>query len=216
MLSLTLLTTVAVLVGQLAYGQTDASTPRREGPAAEHSVTGTIQKIDTAGKTIAIKTADGVEETVKLTDHTVVRDAEKAGRATETVGKAAGTAGEEMARGVGAAALTGKEGMDAFVLYTGAGADKTATLVEHASKGGLKVFDATVVRMGHDGKTVVAKSAAGAEETLHLSEEASVDTGRGIRTMVEGAGKDLKEGDHVTVHYTEAGGRKVAHLFKRM
>jgi DNA-directed RNA polymerase subunit E'/Rpb7 len=179
-------------------------------------VTGTIQKVDDAGKTIAIKTADGIDETVKLTDRTVVRDAEKAGRATDTMGKVAGTAGKEVERGVGAAALTGKEGTDAFVLYTGEGADKTATLVEHASKGGLKVLDGTVLRMGDDGKTVVVKTASGIEETLQLSEEASVDTGHGIWTVVEAAGRDLKEGDRVTVHYTEAGSRKVAHLFKRL
>ena len=215
-LSLTLLTTVAVLIGQSTYGQTESPTSRNTGQAAEHAVTGTIQKVDAAGKTIAIKTADGVEETVKLTDRTVVRDAERAGRATDTMGKVAGTAGQEVARGVGAAALKGKEGTDAFVLYTGEGADKTATLVEHASKGGLKILDGTVLRMGDDGKTVVVKTAAGIEETLQLSEEASVDTGHGIWTVVEAAGKDLKEGDRVTVHYTEAGSRKVAHLFKRM
>ena len=215
-LSLTLFTTVAVLIGQSTYGQSESPTPRSTGQAAEHSVIGTIQTVDTAGKTVAIKTADGVEQTVRLTDRTVVRDAEKAGRATETMGKVVGTAGKEVARAVGAAALTGKEGTDAFVLYTGEGADKTATLVEHAPKGGLKVLDGTVVRAEEGGKTVVVKTAAGTEETLHLSEEASVDTGRGIQTVVEAAGRELKEGDRVTVHYTEAGSRKVAHLFKRM
>jgi hypothetical protein len=39
-------------------------------------VVGTIQKVDAAGKTILVRTADGTEETLKLTDRTVVRSAE--------------------------------------------------------------------------------------------------------------------------------------------
>ena len=213
--SLTLLTTVAVLCGQSTYGQTASTPPRSTGQAVEHAVVGTIHKVDAAGQTIVIRAADGTEETLKLTDRTVVRGAEAAGRAAEAAGRAAGTAGREAAHGVGAAALAGKEGMEAIVHYMGEGADKTATVVEHAAKGTLKVVDGTVVRIGEGAKTVVVKTAAGTEETFHLAEEAAVDTGRGVRKVADAVGKELMGGERVTVHYTEAGGRKVAHLFKR-
>jgi hypothetical protein len=212
--SLILLTTVAVLCGQSTYGQTASTAPRSTSQAAEHAVVGTIQKVDAAGKTIVVRTADGAEETLKLTDRTVVRGAEAAGRVADEAGRAAGTAGRA-AHGVGAAALAGKEGTEAIVHYTGEGADKTATRVEHAAKGTLKMADGTVVRMGEGAKTVVVKTAAGTEETFYLAEEAAVDTGRGVRKAADAAGKGLTGGERVTVHYTEAGGRKVAHLFKR-
>jgi hypothetical protein len=178
-------------------------------------VAGTIQKVDAAGKTIVIRTADGTEETLKVTDRTVVRGVEGAGRAADTVGRPAGTAGKEAAHEVGAAALAGKEGTGAIVHYTGEGADKTATLVEHSANDTLKVADGTVVRIGEGAKTIVVKTAAGTEETFDVAGEAAVDTGRGVRKGAGAAGQELKEGEHVTVHYTEAGGRKVAHLFKR-
>lgn len=56
---------------------------------------GTIHKVDAAGKTIVIRAADGTEETLKLTDRTVMRGVEEAGCAADTVGRAAGTAGRE-------------------------------------------------------------------------------------------------------------------------
>lgn len=213
--SLTFLTTVAVLCGQAAYGQTESTSARSTGQAVEHAVVGTIQKVDAAGKTIVIRTADGTEETLKLTERTVVRGAEAVGRAAEALGRAAGTAGREAARGVGAAALAGKEGTEAIVHYTGEGADKAATLVEHVGKDALQVAEGTVVRIGEGGKTVVVKTAAGTEETFDLAEEAAVDTERGVQKGADAAARELTEGARVTVHYTEAGGRKVAHLFKR-
>jgi hypothetical protein len=40
-----------------------------------------------------------------------------------------------------------------------------------------------------------------------------VDTGKGV---VKGTEYTAKEGDRVTVHYTEEGGKKIAHLLKRL
>src|ERR1700740_2345970 len=72
-------------------------------------VTGTIEKVDSGAKTIAVKTADGTVETVKFTEKTSV-DGLKDG-----------------AKGVD---LVGKEGGHVIVHATSEGAEKTAHSVE--------------------------------------------------------------------------------------
>jgi len=110
----------------------------------------------------------------------------------------------------------GKElevGSHAVVHYTGEGIEKTAVGIEHVGKDAPKFIEGTVVRAGKSVRTVVVKTPAGAEETLHLTERCAVDTGKGV---VKGTEYVAKEGEHVTVHYTEAGGRKVVHLLKHI
>jgi hypothetical protein len=57
-------------------------------------------------------------------------------------------------------------------------------------------------------KTLTVKTADGAEETYHIADHAVRDTAKGIG---EGTEKTAK----VTVYYTEEGGKKVAHFFKK-
>jgi hypothetical protein len=48
---------------------------------------GTVSKIDRGAKVLAVKTADGVEATYKITDHAVVDAGKDAGRAVEKASK---------------------------------------------------------------------------------------------------------------------------------
>jgi hypothetical protein len=159
---------------------------------SSHTVVGEIKKVDREAGHIVVKTAEGTEETIKFTGKTAVHGVKDAGKAT---------------------AWTGKEGSHVVVHYVGEGAEKTAIGVEHVGKDAPKVVEGAVVGTGKLAKTIVVKTPAGAKETLHLTERATVDTGKGVVKCTE---YTAKEGEHVTVHYTEVGGRKVAHLVKRI
>jgi hypothetical protein len=99
------------------------------------------------------------------------------------------------------------------VHYAGEGAEKTTLGVEQIGKDAPKVVEGTIVRADNNAHTVVVKPRSGAEETMHLTERAAVDTGQGV---VKGTEYAAKEGAHVTVHYTESGGQKVVHLMKHI
>ena len=158
--------------------------------AQTNVITGTLDKVDSAGKTIAVKTADGTVETVKFTDKTTVhglKDATKGGD------------------------LAGKEGGHVVVHTTGEGADKTAHSVEWFGNKTVHATEGTVEDVGAGSKTVAIKTADGAKETFVVADHATVDTGKGVtRYSVAGA----KKGEHVTVYYTEDAGKKIAHVFK--
>ena len=77
----------------------------------EHAIAGEIEKVDHASRTILIRTADGVEETVKVTDRTTVHGLKDISRALELNAKA------------------GLEGGSAVIHYTGQSGDKTAVKI---------------------------------------------------------------------------------------
>lgn len=157
-----------------------------------HAIIGEVKKVDRETGKIIVKTADGTEETFKFTGKTTVRG---------------------LKEGSKVAALAGKEGSHVVVHYVGEGAEKTAVGIEHIGKDAPKVVEGVVVGAGKAAHTVVVKTPAGAEETLHLTERCLVDTGKGV---VKGTEYAAREGERVTVHYTEAGGRKVVHLLKHI
>lgn len=157
-----------------------------------HTLVGAIKSVDREAGHIVVKTAEGTEETVKYTAKTTVHGIKDGGKATE---------------------LAGKEGSHVIVHYVGEGTEKTAVGIEHVGKETPKVVEGAVVGTGKLTKTIVVKTPAGAKETLHLTERATVDTGKGVVKCTE---YTAKEGEHVTVHYTEVGGRKVAHLVRHI
>jgi hypothetical protein len=154
------------------------------------AVSGTVKKVDSATKTIVVKTADGAEHTFHFVAKTTVHGAEKTGEAMK-----------DAFHGV-------KEGSEVAVHYTAKGAEETAEEVDDIGKDGLKATEGTVSRIGSGGKTIVVKTADGAEETYHFAGHAASKAGKEI---AEGTEKSAK----VTVYYTEKGGQKVAHFFKK-
>jgi Cu/Ag efflux protein CusF len=58
--------------------------------ASTNVVTGTVEKVDSDAKTIALKTADGTVETVKFTDKTTVHGLKDAAKGTDLAGKEGG------------------------------------------------------------------------------------------------------------------------------
>jgi hypothetical protein len=163
--------------------------------AAQNStnvVTGTIEKVDSGAKTIAVKTADGTVETVKFTEKTTVHGL------------------KDTAKG---ADLVGQEGGHVIVHSVGEGADKTAHSIEWLGDKTVHTTEGTVEDVGKGSKTVAVKTADGTKETFEVAGHAVVNTGKDVaRYSALGA----KKGEHVTVYYTEEAGKKIAHVFKHL
>lgn len=155
-------------------------------------ITGTLEKVDSGAKTVAVKTTDGTVETVKFTEKTTVHGLKDAGKGAD---------------------LAGKEGGHIIVHTVGEGADKTAHSVEWVGDKTVHATEGTVEDIGKGSKTVAVKSADGSKETFEVADHAVVDSGKGVaRYSARGA----KKGEHVTVYYTEEAGKKIAHVFRRL
>ena len=160
--------------------------------AATKVITGTLTKVDSGAKTIAVKTADGTVKTVTFTDKTTVHGLKDAGRGAD---------------------LAGKEGGHAIVHTVGEGADETAHSVHWVGDKTVHATEGTVEDVGEGSKTVAVKTADGTKETFEVADHAVVDSGKDVaRYSVRGA----KKGEHVTVYYTEDAGKKIAHVFKHI
>jgi hypothetical protein len=151
-------------------------------------VHGTVKKLDATANTVVVTTVTGTEEVVSFTEKTVVH------------GTAAGATG----------AFHGlTEGSEVVVHATGSGAKKTALEVDAVGKDGMKAVDGTVSKIGAGGKTVVIKLADGTEQTFETTGHAAAEIASATAAGTEKVTK-------VTVHYTEEGGKKVAHFFKKV
>jgi hypothetical protein len=155
------------------------------------AVHGVVTKTDAATKTIVVKAEDGTEHTIHFVDKTTVKGAD-----------ATAAGAKDTFHGV-------KEGSEVVVHYTVKGTEKTGVEIDKLGKDGLKSVDGVVTTVGKDGKKVVVKAADGTEQTLDV---AGHDTEVAAKDIGKGADKTGK----VTVYYTEEGGKKVAHFFKKL
>ncbi len=155
------------------------------------AIHGTITKLDSATRTAIVKTEDGTEHTIHFVDKTAVHGAEATAEGTK-----------DAFHGL-------KEGSEVAVHYTEKGGDKTAVEVDHLGKDGISSVDGTVSKVGEGGKTVTVKAADGTEQTFDV-------VGRDTKESAEAIGKDADKTGKVTVYYTEKGGKKVAHFFKKL
>ena len=154
-----------------------------------HAVDGTVKKVDSSTKTVVVKSADGTDHTFHYVGKTTVRGADASGHATvEGVDKLG-------------------EGSKVVVHYTSAGGKDTVKEVDRVGDDGMKATKGTVEQIDRGGKTLVVKTADGTKDTFRLTDDAAVDSGKGIA-------KGSEKAAHVTVYYTEDAGKKVAHFFK--
>jgi hypothetical protein len=166
-----------------------ATTARANGTGV---VAGTLSKVDAAGKTVAIKTADGTVETVKFTEKTTVHGAKGVAKGAD---------------------LAGKEGGHVIVNTVGEGADKTAHSIVWVGDKTVKTADVTVDEAAKGTKTVAVKTADGTKDTFVVSEHATVDSTKDVGKY---SAVGVEKGAHVTVYYTEDGGKKVIHAFRHL
>jgi len=101
-----------------------------------------------------------------------------------------------------------KEGSQVAAHYTSKGAVDTADEIDNVGKDGLKTTEVSVTHIDRGAKTLTVKTADGAEETYLLTDNAAKDAGKDV---AGGADRSAK----TTVYYSEEGGRKIAHFFKR-
>ena len=165
--------------------------PVRATDEVVSAIDGTITKLDSATRTAVVKTEDGTEHTIHFVDKTAVHGAE-----------ATATGSKDAFHGL-------KEGSEVAVHYTEKGSEKTAVEVDHLGKDGLKSVDGTVSKVGEGGKTVTVKAADGTEQTFDV-------VGKDTKESAEAIGKGADKTRKVTVYYTEQGGKKVAHFFKKL
>lgn len=118
-------------------------------------VHGTIKKIDKTTKTIVVKTADGTEHTIKVTDQAVIH----------------GT--KEGFDGL-------KEGSEVVARTTTKGTEKTADDLGKIGQDGMKVTKGTIEKVDKGTKTVVVKTADGTEKTFEFTDNAAKDMGKAI------------------------------------
>src|SRR5580692_6058385 len=155
------------------------------------AIHGTVTKVDAAGKTIAVKTADGTVHTIHFVDTTTIHGVH-----------ATATAAKDTFHGI-------TEGSEVVAHYTAKGAEETAVEVDKIGKGGMHAVEGTVTHVSEDGKTVVVKAADGTEHTFQV---VGHDTADAAKDIGKGADKTAK----VTVYYTEAAGKKIAHFFQKL
>jgi hypothetical protein len=165
--------------------------PIRGADDVVSAVHGTVTKVDSASKTMVVKTKDGTEHTIHFVDKTTVHGV-----------KATGEGAKDTFHGIG-------EGSEVVAHYTEHGTEKTAVEVDRVGKDGVKTVDGTVSKVGEGGKVVVVKTADGTEETFRV---AGHDTAAAAEDIGKGADKSAK----VTVYYTESAGKKVAHFFEKL
>lgn len=154
------------------------------------AVHGTIKKIDSATKTIVIKTSDGTEHSMHFIDKTAVHGAD-----------ASAAAAKDSWRGL-------KEGTEVVAHCTRKGSEDTALEIDKVGKDGLKTADGTIKDIDRGGKKLVVRSDDGVESTFRLTDHAATDGGKDI-------GEGMENGTKVTVYYTEDAGKKVAHFFEK-
>jgi hypothetical protein len=118
-------------------------------------VYGTIQKMDSTTKAIVVKTADGTEHTIKVTDAATLK----------------GT--KDGFNGL-------KEGTQIVARTSGRGADETATEIGKISNDGFKAAHGTIEKFDKDTKTIVVKNVHGAKKTFELSGKALEDAGKAM------------------------------------
>jgi hypothetical protein len=166
-------TILALSLARIASGQDDAV----KGAHA------TIQKIDPNGRTIVVKTDDGVGHTLHVLNSTAVHGA-NAGDVTA----------KDSWHGL-------KEGGEVIVHYTKTGTEETAVEIDKVGADGLKATEGTVKEIDKGVKSLVVVAADGTEQTFKMTGQAVKETGTGI-------GK----GSEVTVFYIGKAGKKVAHF----
>jgi hypothetical protein len=160
--------------------------PPIPGVTGTLALEGTVEKTYAGASAIAIKTASGIEHLFHLTNRTVVH----------------GAAGAETAfNGV----TVGSRVVVHYAMNDGA---KTAVEVDRIGEDGLCEMEGVVTRVDRRAKQLSIRVADGTHETLQLSERAAKHVGEDIDRATDDA--------TVVVYYSEEGGAKVAHYFRRV
>jgi hypothetical protein len=162
-------------------------------PPPIHGVTGTIAlegtvtKTSAAAHTIVVKTVDGIDHLIHLTDRTAVHGGS--------------AAGDHALRGL-------EEGSTVVVHYTTEADNKTADEVDRIAEDGLNVIEGVITKVDRRARTISIQLADGSRQTLRLTERAASDVGKDL----DGA----TDSTAAVIYFNDEAGRRVAHYFKRL
>jgi len=120
---------------------------------------GTIQKIDKTTKTFVVKTADGAEHTIRITDQAAIH------------GTKDGIDGLQ-------------EGSEVIVRSAETGTERTTDDVGKIGKDGMEVTEGTIENLDRATKTLIMKDLDGTERTFEYTARAEDDLGK---VVVKGA-----------------------------
>jgi hypothetical protein len=162
------------------------------GANAQDVVTGTIDKVDTGAKTVAVKSADGTVTVVKYSGKTVVHG---------------------LKDGAKGADLAGKEGGHVIVHDVPERSDKVAHSIYFVGDKSVHATEGTVQDVAKGTRVVTVKTADGTVKTFTVAGHATVD---GSKDVGEYSVKGVKAGDHVVVYSTEETGKEIAHAFHHL
>jgi len=140
---------------------------------------GTVEKVDVAARTIAIKSYDGAEVTVKFAESTAAHGFE------------GGKNGWQAA----------KRGAEVAAHGTRTGAVFVATEVDHIGRGGLKAAKVTVTEIDKAGRFIVVKTEEGAIETYHLLSKAAQATAKGFSVGMQATIYCTEESGKKVAHF---------------
>jgi hypothetical protein len=149
---------------------------------------GTVDQTSEAGKTVIVKTVDGIRHLFHVTEKTTVH------------GSAA--AGPDSLRGL-------ETGSRIVVHYTANAGRETALEVDRVDAKGLKTMEGVVSRVDRAGREMSIRLADGSTQTLRLTDRAATDVGRDVAS-------DAADATRVVVYYVDDAGQRVAHYFKRV
>jgi len=173
------------LQGTLLAGCLLANTFAASAQEVVHALTGTVTAINSAAKTIQVKTDDGSEGLFKvLTNANVSMDFENKIRAATT-----------------AADLFTKTNTQVLVYYFGDGDVRTAVALEDLGANPLVKVRGTIVKVNRHEHLLTIKNSAGVEMTFHIDGKTVAETPDGV---VEGEKFDAQKGDQVRVIATSA------------
>ena len=161
----------------------------QSGPPVQGTIAleGTMKTFYRAVNTIIVTTIDGVDHVYHFTKGLVVHGG----------------------KGRGLDALGGlREGSTVVVHYTVTEAEASAREIDRIGDEGLKVTEGVVTRIDRERKQITIRFDDGRSETLRLTDRAAAEAGEDIDQAATAAVK-------VIVYYSDEGGRKVAHFFKK-
>jgi hypothetical protein len=162
--------------------------PPINGVTGTIALEGTVDETSSAGKTVIVKTVDGIRHLFHITGETTVH------------GSAA--AGADTLRGLEA-------GSRIVVHYTAKAGQQTALEVDRLDGKGLKTMEGVVTRVDRVGREMSIRLANGSTQTLRLTDRAATDVGRDVDSAAADATR-------VIVYYADEAGQQVAHYFKRI
>jgi hypothetical protein len=180
------LTSLGGLVLGASILVTAQSPPPIQGVTGTIATEGTVKDVHEAGNTVIVGTVDGVEHVFHYTKDLLVH----------------GGKGPDALRGL-------KAGSTVVVHYTVEGASEAAHEIDRLGDEGLKSTEGVVMRVDRGRKQIAIKFADGKTETFRLTDRAAEDAGKDV-------GRATRDASQVVVYYSDEGGQKVAHFFRKI